>query len=120
VSSDLRIALIVCTHLVMTGSLIWLIGTAGLQLSIRIVAAALAAAVLLPWLQALAARRLDRISWLALLLVFIIGIGIVEVLATGAHWRANILLGSAMLEFAVLVSLSRGRRSRESSESAQR
>ena len=105
---DPRIALTVVTHLVMAGSLIWMIGSADLPLSVRIVAAATAAAIVLPWLQMFTSRRFERLPWLALLLVLIIGLGIVEVLATGAQWPANILLGTAMLEFALLISLSRG------------
>jgi hypothetical protein len=114
-----RIVLAVGAHALVTGSAVWLIGTSELALSIRIVAAVMAAAVLLPWLQTLATGQLERLTWLALLLVLIIGIGIVEVLATGAQWGASSLLGAAMLEFALLISLSRRRRVPEQRGPAQ-
>jgi hypothetical protein len=113
---DLRLALTIITHLTMSGALLWMIGVTDWPLAVRIVIAAVAAAVVLPWLQMLAARRFERLPWLALLLVLIIGLGIVEVLATGAIPPASILLGAAMLEFALLFILKRSHRSRAESE----
>ena len=113
---DPRIALTIIAHLTMAGALIWMIGIADWPLSIRIVGAAVAAAIVLPWLQTLTARRFERLPWLALLLVLIIGLGIVEVLATGAQLPASILLGAAMLEFALLFTLLRSHRSRAENE----
>lgn len=102
-----------------TGAALWMIGYSTLPVSIRLVGGVLAAAVLLPWLQPIAAQRLERITWLALLLVLVIGIGIVEVLASGAQLVTAILLGAAMLEFAVLLTLARNR-PQGPSEPAQR
>jgi len=117
--SEPRVLLAVCLHALVTGSALWLIATAELPLPIRIVAGFVTAAILLPWLQTLAAGRLHRLTLLALLLVVVIGAGIVEVLASAAHWPAVLLLGAAMLEFAVLISLTRDVRAQASNEPAQ-
>jgi len=100
--------LTLAAHVLVSGSALWLIGTSPLPLSVRIVGGAVVAAVLLPWLQTIAARRLDRFAWLGLLLVLVIGIGIVEVLATEAQLAATLLLGAAMFEFALLLIVTRG------------
>jgi len=104
-----RIAVILTAHAIVAGAALWLIGTSTLPLSMRLVGGVVAAAVLLPWLQSLAAQRLERITLLSLLLVLVIGIGVVEVLASGAQLATTILLGAAMLEFAVLLTLARNR-----------
>ncbi|MGD2167386.1 MAG: hypothetical protein PVF63_04715 [Gammaproteobacteria bacterium] len=117
---DPRIGIAACAHALVTGSLVWLIATARLPLWARIVLLAVVAAALLPGLRALATNRIERVTRLALLLVLVIGVGIVEVLATGARWHASLLLGSAMLEFAVLLSLARGRAAQAAREPARR
>jgi hypothetical protein len=116
---DIRIALLVSAHCVLCGAAVWLIAASSAPLWLRIPGGLFAAAVLLPWLPSLAALPLARAPWLALLLVLVIGAGIVEVFATGAAWPASILFGSAMLEFALLISLVRAGRAPAPSESAQ-
>lgn len=105
-----RIVAMICAHAIVTGATLWHISALQSSLSVRLVTGALVAAILLPWLQTLAAGRAERYVWLALLLVFVVGVGIVEVLAGGAQPAPVILLGAAMLEFALLISLTRRRR----------
>ena len=117
--TDIRFVLLLCAHGLLSVAALWIIATSNISVGIRIVAAVVTAAVLLPWLPKLAARELTRASWLALLLVLVIGAGIVEVLATGAQWPAIILLGSAMLEFALLTILGLRRRAPATNERVQ-
>ena len=46
----------------------------------------------------------------------VIGAGVVEVVASGGALRARILLGAAMLEFALLIILARSHPPQERSE----
>jgi drug/metabolite transporter (DMT)-like permease len=112
--------LALCAHIVMTITAIWIVADAMLPIAIRGTLAVVMAAFLLPGISTLAMNRRERFAGLALLLVIVIGAAIVEVAATGGEPRANLLLGAAMLEFAVLFILGRRHREPKRSEREQR
>ncbi len=109
-----------CLHAVTTVTALWIVGTATLAISLKSVLAVVVAAALLPGIATLATSRRERFARVALVLVVVIGAAIVEVVASAAELRASVLLGAAMLEFAVLFSLDRRDPARERSERAQR
>ena len=102
-----RVVLAVLAHLLVIAAAIRMIAASQMPQPVRIAAAVLVAALLLPGLWTLLAARIERFARLALLLVVIIGVGLVEVFATRGGLGASILLGAAMLEFAVLFAMTR-------------
>jgi hypothetical protein len=102
-----RVVLAVLAHLLVIAAAIRMIAGSALPQTARIAAALAVAALLLPGLRTLLAGRIERFARLALLLVLIIGVGLVEVFATRGGLAASILLGAAMLEFAVLFAMTR-------------
>ena len=105
--SNPLLVLALAAHLSVTLTALWMVAGAALPLVGRGVLGAVLAAFLLPGIATLAANRAARFTRVALVLVVVIGAAIVEVVATSAQPRAAILLGSATLEFALLVMLSR-------------
>ena len=112
-SRDPRIVIALVCHAMVMLSALAMITESAAPVPVRIALAALSCAVLLPGLWTLLAARSARYPWLALLLVIVIGAGLVEVFASGGALGATVFLGAAMLEFAVLVSMSRQRTQRE-------
>lgn len=114
--ADPRIALALCAHVVTAIMAIWLIAEAMLPIAFRLTFAVIVAAALLPGIDTLAMQRRQRFAALGLVLVAVIGAGVVEVVASGGEMRARIMLGAAMLEFALLLILRRGHAAQARSE----
>lgn len=110
---DPRIVIAACAHALVTAAAILAVVTSTLGLAARVALSVLIAAVLLPGLRTLLAGRSERFARLALLLVLVIGAALVEVFASRGGLQASILLGAAMLEFALLFSMTRPGRRRE-------
>jgi len=104
---DPRILAALLAHALVIAAAIKMVVGSGLPSGLRLVVAVLVAAALAPGLRTLASGRSERFARLALLLVLIIGAGLVEVLASGGGPAASVLLGAAMLEFALLFTMTR-------------
>jgi hypothetical protein len=79
--------------------------------SMRLTAIVLALLPLLATLRGLVAGSSERLGWLALSLVLYAGLGAVEVIAR-THPAAVVVLLLALIELALVLSLTRGRNSR--------
>ena len=110
-SRDPRVAIAAAAHAAVMVAAITIVAAAHWPWPVKIVFMALIVAVLFPGLRSLLTGRSEHFARIGLLLVLVIGVGLVEVLASGGGLHASFLLGAAMLEFAVLFSLTRpGRR----------
>lgn len=91
-------------HAAVLASLVWLVATAGLQPIAAVMAAALGAAPLMLGIPGLRAGRRYTLQWLAIALVFYLGLGVAETIATQARSPAAIaLLLASSTELALLL-----------------
>ena len=107
--TDPRLKLAIAAHVLMTFAALYMVVVAPWPVLPRFILGLVLAGLSVPGLRILLAAQAERFAGLGLALVLIIGAGLVEVMASGAALHASVLLGAAMLEFAVLFSLTRRR-----------